>query len=263
MSRYVNIATRIWHDEKFRELPDDAKVLFIYLLTSPHGNMCGLFYLPPLYACHDLKWTERRYRAAIEQLKGRVCIDGDIILIKNFLRYNPIKGPKQAIGAANRLKEVPDTPLIGYFLKILEQNTDPNDYEKFIDTYGIPHQYPIDTPPIPDTDTDTDTETETESDTETESERKPPKQSKVKYADYVKMTPDEHQKLIDQFGQAATSRMIEILDNYKGASGKTYKSDYRAILNWVVKRWREEHGQPIHGSSQISRQDNDIRFKYE
>ena len=89
------------------------------------------------------------------------------------------------------------------------------------------------------------------------------KEKKTAYAENVKMTPEEHQKLIDQFGQAATDRMIEILDNYKGASGKTYKSDYRAILNWVVKRWREEHGQPIHGSSQISRQDNDIRFKYE
>ena len=68
--------------------------------------------------------------------------------------------------------------------------------------------------------------------------------TKKSYAQFVKMTPEEHQKLIDQFGQAATDRMIEILDNYKGASGKTYKSDYRAILNWVVKRYQEEQGKP-------------------
>lgn len=37
-------------------------------------------------------------------------------------------------------------------------------------------------------------------------------------------------------GPADTERLIEILDNYKGATGKTYKSDYRAILNWVVTR---------------------------
>ena len=35
--------------------------------------------------------------------------------------------------------------------------------------------------------------------------------------------------------------MIEILDNYKGQNGKKYKSDYRAILNWVVKRYEEEN----------------------
>ena len=34
--------------------------------------------------------------------------------------------------------------------------------------------------------------------------------------------------------------MIQILDNYKGANGKKYKSDYRAILNWVVDKYNEE-----------------------
>jgi hypothetical protein len=34
--------------------------------------------------------------------------------------------------------------------------------------------------------------------------------------------------------------MIEVLDNYKGANGKKYKSDYRAILNWVVERVERE-----------------------
>ena len=34
--------------------------------------------------------------------------------------------------------------------------------------------------------------------------------------------------------------MIEILDNYKGSKGKKYRSDYRAILNWVVNRYNEE-----------------------
>ncbi len=66
------------------------------------------------------------------------------------------------------------------------------------------------------------------------------KENKTAYADFVKLTPEEHQKLINQFGQAATGRMIEILDNYKGANGKTYKSDYRAILNWVADRYQEE-----------------------
>ena len=73
------------------------------------------------------------------------------------------------------------------------------------------------------------------------------KESKTAYADYVKLTPEEHQKLIDQFGQAATNRMIEILDNYKGANGKTYKSDYRAILNWVADRYQEETAKTARG----------------
>ena len=55
------------------------------------------------------------------------------------------------------------------------------------------------------------------------------------------MTEDEYEKLLDKFGKKAANEMIEILDNYKGSKGKTYKNDYRAILSWVVKRWKEEH----------------------
>lgn len=69
---------------------------------------------------------------------------------------------------------------------------------------------------------------------------KQPKREKTKYADFVNMTEIEHKKLIEQYGPDATARMINILDNYKGSKGKTYKDDYRAILSWVVDRYNEE-----------------------
>ncbi|HEZ7985992.1 MAG TPA: DUF6291 domain-containing protein [Ruminococcus sp.] len=75
-------------------------------------------------------------------------------------------------------------------------------------------------------------------------EKKPKKTAKkpdkIHYAEFVTMTEEEHQKLIDQHGEAKVKRMIEVLDNYKGSSGKKYKDDYRAILNWVVGRVEEE-----------------------
>ena len=89
------------------------------------------------------------------------------------------------------------------------------------------------------------------------------KATKKSYAQFVKMTPDEHQKLIDQFGPIPTTKMIEILDNYKGASGKTYKSDYRAILTWVVNRWREDNGHHQGNCSQDSGQGTELIYKYD
>lgn len=64
------------------------------------------------------------------------------------------------------------------------------------------------------------------------------KESKVKnkLSDYVTMTDIEFQKLVEQFGEEYTRLCIHELDTYKGASGKTYKSDYMAILSWVTKR---------------------------
>lgn len=56
------------------------------------------------------------------------------------------------------------------------------------------------------------------------------------------MTNAEHDKLLAAHGPADTARLIEILDNYKGAYPKKrhYESDYRAILSWVVDRLEED-----------------------
>jgi len=67
---------------------------------------------------------------------------------------------------------------------------------------------------------------------------------KKKYAEFVTLTEEEHKKLVAEHGEELTTQMITILDNYKGANGKKYKSDYRAILTWVIKRAKEDkHGQ--------------------
>ena len=66
------------------------------------------------------------------------------------------------------------------------------------------------------------------------------KEPKNSYAEFVTLTETEYNKLIERYGEEKTKRMIEVLDNYKGANGKKYKSDYRAILNWVVERVERE-----------------------
>lgn len=63
---------------------------------------------------------------------------------------------------------------------------------------------------------------------------------KYKYAEFVTLTRDEYAKLSAQYSENGAKRMIDILSNYKGSKGKKYKSDYLAILNWVVDRYNEE-----------------------
>ncbi len=84
---------------------------------------------------------------------------------------------------------------------------------------------------------------------------KKPEPVKVKYADLVSMTEEEYGKLIARYGEEKTKLMIEKLDNAKGAKGYTYKSDYRAILNWVADRVEEEQqkkGGNSYGSTTIN-----------
>ncbi|MBR3422817.1 MAG: replisome organizer [Ruminococcus sp.] len=72
------------------------------------------------------------------------------------------------------------------------------------------------------------------------------KTDKIKYAEFVSMTEADHKKLLDKYGEPKVKRMIEVLDNYKGSKGKTYKDDYRAILSWVVDKVEEEYRNGVH-----------------
>ena len=66
---------------------------------------------------------------------------------------------------------------------------------------------------------------------------------KNSYSEFVKLTTVEYERLINEFGQAAVERMIDILNNYKGSKGKKYASDNLAIRSWVIKRYQDEQSQ--------------------
>ena len=57
---------------------------------------------------------------------------------------------------------------------------------------------------------------------------------KERFLDFVLLTKEEHQKLLQKFGGAAEGK-IERLNNYIGSTGKKYKSHYHTILNWSAK----------------------------
>lgn len=81
---------------------------------------------------------------------------------------------------------------------------------------------------------------------------------KIKYADDVLLTETEYSALIARLGgKQAADECIEILSNYKGATGKTYKSDYKAILNWVVDKYHEKHKTPMR--AQAGAQNDPVR----
>lgn len=66
-------------------------------------------------------------------------------------------------------------------------------------------------------------------------------ETKQCFAKFVSMTNAEYEKLCSTHGKDFVEQCISKLDNYKGANGKTYKSDYRAILSWVVDSVEEEN----------------------
>lgn len=68
-------------------------------------------------------------------------------------------------------------------------------------------------------------------------------EEKINFAEFVSMTNADYEKLVSTYGKEFADQCIKKLDNYKGSSGKTYKSDYRAILSWVVDGIKQKKGE--------------------
>ena len=64
------------------------------------------------------------------------------------------------------------------------------------------------------------------------------KKEKKSFGENVLLTDEEYNSLKAKYSDD-TDGIISVLDNYKGASGKKYKSDYRAILTWCVDAYYE------------------------
>lgn len=115
--RYYRITPRFWLDPDIRnEWTEDMRLLALYLLTSPHRNMVGLFHCPPSYAINDLQWNEKRFRNGFEALLKASFIQYDeasqVVLIPNAIRYDPPSNDNQVTGSLNALASVPETFLL-------------------------------------------------------------------------------------------------------------------------------------------------------
>lgn len=148
MAGYAKLHHAFWRDPEIRSWTQSERFLAVYLLTCPHRTSEGLFYLPLIYAAHDLGWEPddlaKGYAALAE--RGFCAYDRatETVLLPKALKWECPRGPKQLAGAANRLSDVPPTPLFGQFLELASEWCP--DLLPHLAERGItPSRYPIDT----------------------------------------------------------------------------------------------------------------------
>ena len=129
---YSRIEDKFWIDPMVRKMTEDARILFLYILTTPQRNIVGLFHLPSAFACYHLQWTPQRFEKSLKELikANRVKYDFDLelIFIKNFFKYQAPENPNQVKSAIEILNELPDTLLFADLANILERSKD----DKFV-----------------------------------------------------------------------------------------------------------------------------------
>jgi len=145
---YAQINRKVWNTCQFRGLSREARELFFYLTTCPHGNMLGIFVLRPGYVLDDLQWgpDRERFREPFNELldKGLFKYDprAEIILDMEQLEKHPPINPNQVTATIKIVNSLPKTPLFND-LKLLAESLGKPLLEPLIKRLGERYAYSV------------------------------------------------------------------------------------------------------------------------
>lgn len=112
MRDYGRVHTSFWSSLTMRSLSEDGRMLALYLLTSPHSTISGVFRLPDGYACEDLSWSSERVKEGFAELleKGFAnrCETTQWVYIRKHFEWNRPENPNQRKAAKRVALMVPD-----------------------------------------------------------------------------------------------------------------------------------------------------------
>ena len=110
--RYYKVSPSVW----LEPWDEDTRWVALYLLSSPHRSLEGLFRLPLEYARADMRWPIKRFTVAFEHLIGVGFIEYDhdtaVCLICKALKWQGPVNPNQAAAAVKLLEQLPPTRLL-------------------------------------------------------------------------------------------------------------------------------------------------------
>lgn len=182
MSRDFNkVSPNVWDSRKFRRLEnDDARLLYLYLLTNKNCNSVGCYVMRSGYGCADLDWQSDRFGKAIDSLcdVGLIAIDSaeDLVLIANFLTFNEPTNAKHAMSTMKTLAALPRSPLRDMRFQELTETIRRKGHHQDkivghqIERLSIAYREGIATKTETETERETQTKTEKKTETETREE---------------------------------------------------------------------------------------------
>lgn len=112
MRDYGKVHTVVWSSDTFCALNDDGKMLALYLMTSPHSTIAGVFRLPDGYLCEDIGWPPERVKQAFSELLregfANRCETTKWVWVTKHLQWNPPENPNQRKSVVKLAFSVPD-----------------------------------------------------------------------------------------------------------------------------------------------------------
>lgn len=128
MREFGKVKSSIWRSKKFKKLKgnDDARHLFLFLLTWEYGNSIGCYVLDLDYAAAVLGWKRERIDSALIALSEVTLAlwdsEEEVVLIVDFLKRSPLTNTNHAIGAAKAALALPSSPLKDTIIEQLQHD---------------------------------------------------------------------------------------------------------------------------------------------
>lgn len=136
MRDYARVSPRFWIGDTGRQIRAggaDSQVVALYLLTSPHSNMIGLYWQPVAYIAHETSiGIEGATKALASLCEAGFCrydTQTEVVWVCEMARFqigDELKpNDKQRKGVQNAYDEVPANPFLEEF------------FERYADAFGM------------------------------------------------------------------------------------------------------------------------------
>jgi hypothetical protein len=116
MARYRKVDPRMWGDAKFRRLSQDAKFMWLYLLTGPETtSLPGLLVGGQAHFAEALGWSTEAFAKAFQEAFREGMVEADwearLVWVKNAVKYNSPESPNVVRGWRDHWDNVPECSL--------------------------------------------------------------------------------------------------------------------------------------------------------
>jgi hypothetical protein len=138
------ISTSLWQSEKFQTVKNlDTRLAYIWLHTS-QKTCAGVLRIGAAHLYEEIDFVESIEDAEdiFLQLSNAGLIEWckPYVIIGNYLRFNPVKSYRHAIGAFNEVLALPDGEPKQKLFALLQKQKGARDLAKWRDKAGEPHR---------------------------------------------------------------------------------------------------------------------------
>ena len=109
--RFSKVSPAVWRSRRFMSLPDsDAKLLYLYFVTSEHQTSIGAYVIPTGYAIADLAWDASRYESARTALVDAELVafdeEASTVYVERWFKNSPQMNESPAQGCQRLISEL-------------------------------------------------------------------------------------------------------------------------------------------------------------